>query len=80
MTKRTNPVKVLLTDEELIDVQRQALAQDMPVSEVVRRNCMMFMWGILGSAQRRRNRNRGADEELSGDDFQPSGFDPRSRV
>lgn len=72
--KRTHAVKVMLTDSELIDVQRQALAQEMPVGEVVRRNCMSYLWGIFGCAERRRNRNRGADEELDATDFVPSGF------
>jgi len=84
-SKRTNPVKVMLTDEELLDVQRQALAQDLTAGEVVRRNCMAFMWGILGTADRRRQRNRGADEELTGADFADSAFvdgtasEPRAR-
>jgi len=72
--KRVHAVKVMLTDDELLDLQRQALAQDMPVGEVVRRNCLAFMWGILGLAERRRNRKRGADEELQRDDFQQSGW------
>lgn len=84
-SKRTNPVKIMLTDEELLDVQRQAIAQDMTPGEVVRKNCMAFMWGILGTADRRRQRNRGADEELIGRDFHDSGFvdgtpaEPRAR-
>ncbi len=84
-SKRTNPVKVMLTDEELLDVQRQALAQDLSAGEVVRKNCMAFMWGILGTADRRRQRNRGADEELIGADFSDSAFidgtpsEPRAR-
>jgi hypothetical protein len=64
----------MLTDEELLDVQRQAIAQDLPPAEVVRKNCMAFMWGILGTADRRRQRNRGADEELLGTDFADSSF------
>lgn len=72
--KRVHAVKVMLTDSELVDVQRQAIAQDMPVGEVVRRNCMSHLWGILGLAERRRNGNRGADEELSAADFVSSGF------
>jgi hypothetical protein len=84
-SKRTNPVKVMLTDEELLDVQRQALAQDLSPGEIVRKNCMAFMWGILGTADRRRQRNRGADEELIGADFHDSAFidgtprEPRAR-
>jgi hypothetical protein len=74
MSKRVHAVKVMFTDSELVDVQRQAIAQDMPVGEVVRRNCMSLLWGILGQADRRRQRNRGADEELDGADFVPSGF------
>lgn len=74
MSKRTHPVKVMLTDEEMLDIQRMALAQDMPAGEVVRRNCMSFMWGILGLADRRRKRDRGADEELNGRDFRDTGW------
>ena len=80
MSKRVHAVKVMLTDEELIDAQRQAMAKDMPAGEVARRNCMSFMWGILGVASRRRNKTRGEDEELTGTDFVQSGFDPASRI
>lgn len=73
--KRVHAVKLLLNDEEMIDLQRQAIAMDMPVAEVARRNMVAHMWGILGQACRRRNRHRGADEELQGSDFLHSELD-----
>jgi len=70
LSKRTHVVKVCLNDEEMLAIQAQAIAQDMPPAEVVRRNCMSFMWGILGQAERRRNKTRGPEESLNGTDFQ----------
>jgi hypothetical protein len=70
MSKRIHVIKVCLNDEELLDIQAQAIAQDMPPAEVVRRNCMNFMWGILGQAERRRNKTRGPEESLKSTDFQ----------
>jgi hypothetical protein len=78
MSKRTHIVKVCLNDEEMLDIQAQALAQDMPPAEVVRRNCVTFMWGILGQAQRRRNKTRGAEESLKRTDFQDTQTDWRA--
>jgi hypothetical protein len=74
MSKRVHPIKILLDDEEMLAIHRQCLAQDMKPAEVVRRNCMSFMFGILGLADKRRQRNRGVDSELIGTDFNHSGF------
>lgn len=73
--KRVHAVKVLLSEDELLDATRQAIAQDLPVADVIRRGWLQSIYGTLGLAMRRAKQSRGSDEELSARDFLPSAFD-----
>ena len=73
--KRVHPVKLLLSDEEMLDASRQSIALDLPVADVIRRGWLQSIYGTLGLAMRRAKKSRGSDEELHAHDFQPSAFD-----
>lgn len=73
-SKRCNPVKVMLRDDELAAATAQALAQDLAVSEVIRKGWLLATFGTIGLAQMRAKRNRGSDEFLEDQDFQSTGF------
>lgn len=75
MGKRIHPIKVLLDDEELADLQRLAIALDLPASEIVRRGWLLSIRGSLGLAEARAKRNRGSDAApLTGEDFVTTGL------
>jgi hypothetical protein len=73
--KRVHPVKLLLSDDEMLDASRQAAAQDLPIADVIRRGWLQSIYGTLGLAIRRAKQSRGSDEELHARDFEPSAFD-----
>lgn len=77
--KRVHPVKVLLTDDEMLTLYEQATAQDLDKADVLRRGWLQATFGSVGLARRRAQNSRGADAELSGLDFADTAFGLESR-
>lgn len=77
--KRVHPIKVLLSDDEMLTLYEQSTAQDLDKADVLRRGWLQATFGTIGLARRRAQRSRGADAELSRPDFADSAFDPGSQ-
>ena len=71
-------MKLMLREDELATAQAQAIAQDLPVSEVIRRGWLLATHGTMGLAKLRAKRTRGSDEFLEDQDFQATGFGAES--
>lgn len=75
MSKRTNPVKVMLSDEELANLNHQSQMQGgRPLADILRETWLRDIWGSVGLAMRRAKRNRGSSEFPETRDFEPTGW------
>ena len=77
--KRQHEVKLRFDDEEMIDLMRVAASQQRCVADSCRVSVLNAMYGILGRAERRSQRNRGDSAPLivptlEQADFEESGF------
>ncbi len=72
--KRTHAVKVLLNDEEYIQLLEQSQAQDLAAADVLRRAWLRDTFGSVGLAWLRAKRSRGDDSELQLTDWIDSAF------
>jgi hypothetical protein len=72
--KRTHAVKLLLNDEEFIQLMEQANAQDLAAADVLRRAWLRDTFGSVGLARLRAKRARGDDSELQRTDWVDSAF------
>jgi len=68
-TKHNNPVKLMLTDGELLDLSRLAMANERTVSEMVRFVLRRHMYGACNSTRTPGNANRGAHEAPRGTEW-----------
>ncbi|MFM2057924.1 MAG: hypothetical protein RLY71_2309 [Pseudomonadota bacterium] len=67
--KHTNAVKLMLTDGELLDLSRLAMANERTVAEMVRFVLRRHMYGACNSARPAGNSNHGAHEAPRGTDW-----------
>lgn len=72
--KRTRAVKVLLNDEEYIELLEQSTAQDLDKADTLRKGWLQYTFGTVGLARRRAQRIRGSDAELQRQDWLDSAF------
>jgi hypothetical protein len=78
--KRLHVVKMMFDDEQMLDLQRVAAAKQRSLADLCRVEVLNAMYGILGRAERRRQRNESPSQvlivpDLDPQDFQESAFD-----